>query len=564
MAALALAFVGSSADLAHADPPEHFHNIALHPTNPQVFALRYEGAYGGLVLTRNGGQSFQLVPALTFYSYPFRRWIPMAYDGRGKLLLALDSGLDVDDGAGCFPAPPANQAHFSEKAVEGFTLSDVVSHPTDPDTSFILTKGDSISTHVGVWRRDKQGTLTALGKSEPMPATPGQYAFIAQDLSVVARAASMDGVRFYEGGTQFNWDVSPSTSAPMLRVSDDLGTTWTAFPIPDPDATKGQVRVMLVDPSEPFKAIIALEDGDGENNDDALDPLFITRDGGKTFTSYLDKVQIAEAVVRMPDGKILIADRGYPGGLWSADNLDAVPTKIRDTSVGCLAYQAQTQKLLMCTPYELGYYDLAARSFCAIFQMNEAAAFPSCPSAPLEQNTKGIGQLCGGFCGGGHFASAPVCGTFQAPPRSTCGASAVAYDNSNPDPQKRWIEPPGMINAAPRCAGFSGRLDAGVSVTSDAAVGVTGDASAGEGEVDGGDAPALDAAVPAADEAPDDDDDSSSEDVEPRTKHKSGCDCQLSSAPSARSTGFLALLTFALALLVRRGSASARRARSKR
>jgi hypothetical protein len=534
LAALAAPVVALSAGVAHAVPPEYFHSIALHPTDPQVFAVRYESAFGGLFLSRNGGQSFQLVPARAFYNYGLQRRVPMTFAGDGTLLLALDSGLLVDDGKGCMPPPPASAPHASEAAVAGLWVMDVTPHPTDPDTSFVLTSGDTMGAHSGVWRRNKQG-LVALGKSEPAPAMPGKLPFIASDLAVIARTASMDGVRFIEAGTKYDHSTTPLTTSPVLRVSDDLGTTWTTYNIPDPNKTSGNARILLVDGSEPFKAIVSLENGFGEESSDPMDPLFVTKDGGQSFTPYLDKIQVAEDAVLLPSGQILIGDRGGAGGLWSADNFDATPTKIRDSSVNCLAYQPKTQKLLMCSHYEVGYYDVANKSFCAMFRMNEVAAFPSCPSAPLDQNAKGIDQLCNGLCGAAHFASAPVCTSFPIPPNRTCGPSAVAYDNSNPDPNKRWVEPPGD-NAAPRCAGFVGRPDGGVAPVADAGVGQADAAiDAGVGVVQEAGTPAAPDAAIANPPAQMEDDAGSP------SKKKKSSGCQLASG----ATGFEGAALFA-------------------
>ncbi len=444
---------------AHAVPPEYFRSIALHPTNPDVFAVRYDNAYGGLLFSRDGGKSMQLLPARYFYYYSLQRWVPMIIAGDGKLQVALDEGLALDDGNGCIAPPGEGETQPSDPAVKGLWVADVTLHPTEPETSFLLTTGDTKTAHAGVWRR-KQGTLAPLGTSEPL-AAGGKLAFYAGSLRVVARAASTEGIRFVETGLKNDYSTMPMASTPVLRISDDLGKTWTTSTIPDPMKTGGTPRIVLVDGSEPFKAIVAIENGFGDESDDPIDPLFVTKDGGQTFAPYLDQVKSIGEAALLPSGQVLVADRSPEGGLWSATNFDSSPTKIADFSVRCLAYQPQTKKVFMCKFAELGYYDPAAKTFCTIYSMKEATGFVSCPGAPVAQSKKVIDQLCGGWCGAAHYASSAICSSFVSEPGRICGPAAYAYDNNDPNPDKRWIEPPGA-NGSPRCTGFPARLTTGM------------------------------------------------------------------------------------------------------
>jgi hypothetical protein len=557
----ALGFLGVSlgSGVGHAVPPEYLRGIALHPTDPQAFALRYESAFGGLFFSRDGGHSLQIVPGQTFYKYALRRFVPTLFASDGKLLIALDSGLDIDNGAGCFPAVPsdATQAHYSDPAVAGLWVADLAAHPSDPDTTFLITTADPKDKgHTGLWKRDKQGTITPIGASEPAPPMPNKFPFIATGLKVVARTASTEGVRFIVVGTATDYSVATPTSAPVLRISDNLGMSWTSHPIPDPNKTGGNPRLLLVDgSSDPFKALVFLENGFGEDSDDALDPIFVTKDGAQSFTPYLDKVQVAGEVARLPSGQILIGDRGIPGGLWSAASLDVAPSKIADYAVHCLAYQPQTQKLLMCKLNELGYYDAASNTFCEIFRPSDTSSFVSCPAAPLEQNVAGIKQLCGGFCGAAHYPSAPVCSTFVVPPDTNlCGPAAYAYDNSSTDPDNRWIEPPGS-GAAPRCAGFTGPppVDAGVPASSDAGASDAGVSA--PGAVDGSAAHEGDATSAGGDDEAD---------AGTTRRPKSGC--QLAAGQDAQASPLAALsaLALLLALGAWRWFARAQRSRGAR
>jgi hypothetical protein len=247
----------------------------------------------------------------------------------------------------------------------------------------------------------------------------------------------------------------------------------------------------------------------------------------------------------------LLGDRGFApmgGGLWSAANLDSAPTKIADFAVHCLAYQPKTQKLYLCKLNELGYWDPAAKTFCEIFQPPDTTAFVSCPSAPLEQNAAGLKQVCGGYCGAAHYPSAPVCSTFTPPAMTNlCGPAALAYDNMDPDPDKRWIEPPGP-GAAPRCAGFTGpSKDAGVP---------TAPADAGSASAaDAGSATSRDAGTMLG---PDD------EDAGTKPKKSDGCQLAAQGAQRSTSLALFGLLALLVGFALRRGSRRRGLARTRR
>jgi hypothetical protein len=198
----------------------------------------------------------------------------------------------------------------------------------------------------------------------------------------------------------------------------------------------------------------------------------------------------------------------------------------------------------MCKPYEFGVLDPGTGSFCSQFQLNEAHAL-SCASFDETQLAAVQMQLCNGWCGAAHFSSSPLCGRYDDP-ALVCGVEARAYDQQNPDPSKRWIEPPGL-SASARCSDSAPRppiaapvLDAGVSLEpgrrTDAGAAPTIDGAHG-----GSSAPAL--AVPVASgaheaapaESGDEGEESAaaqgSEDGNPvRAKRSRGGGCQLTSA----------------------------------
>lgn len=524
-----LAVSAMLASTVHADSPEFFDDIALHPTDPNVFALHYASAQGGLVFSRDGGHSAQLLPGRAIHYYGLADRTPMLFVGDGKLLLALDSGLDVDDGRGCFPRATAEISHFSEPALRGLYVASVAAHPSDPDTAFLVTRAHEGAAHAGVWRRDKQGTLTPLGKSEPALSSLAQVPYAVKDLAVVARGASVDGLRFVQAGVAYDHGTMPPMVQAVLRVSDDLGETWTQHAVTPLNEDVGNPRILYVESSEPFGALIGL---DNHSDEELPDTIFVTRDGARSFQPYLDKLLIAQRVLRLPSGQLLIADRGSPGGLWSAANLDAAPTQLGDQPVHCLAYQPSSQKIVMCRGYEVGYYEPSSNTFCAMFRMGEMSSLVECSGAPLIQNAVVMTQLCDKFCGAQHYATAPLCSTVPVAPGQICGPAAVVWQNSDPDPEKHWTTPPGN-NAAPRCAGFSAPPDAGVADaggTPDAGgsaaseAGVAGDAGAHDS--DGG-APFVDAEIG---QVADEEDAATDSEPDAPKRGTDGCGCRLAAS----------------------------------
>lgn len=550
--ALGLALLASPA-LAHTG--EYLRAIALHPTNPDVFAVRYEAGLGGVMFSRDGGKTVNVMPGQAFYIYPLRWRVPMLMGGDGKLELALDDELRLDDGAGC-------GLEVERESIASGWITDLTQHPSDPNITFITTtanpNSDSVQ-HAGMWKRDAQGTLSPLGASDVQGATLGQLPFRPTSLEVIARSASVDGLRFLEAGLAAD-PSSPAMQIPVLRISDDLGQTWSTHTIPNPTNSVGLPTILVATSGEPFKALVSFEDETTDVNDDADpdDPIYITRDGGQSFTLFLDAIQMSGSALLLPSGQVLLGGRGARGGLWSARDLDSAPNKVQDIAVHCLATQPGTQKVVMCRRHELGYYEPDTNAFCAFFQMTELKKVVSCPSAALDKNEKVTNQLCNGFCSAQHYSESPLCNSFDVGNASLCGAAAHAYDV-----EIGYIAPPG-ITAAPRCSGAP-PLDAGVSAEdagSDASLdaadaGLVQAADAGPEQALNGEDPADDDEDEPNDDSDDDDDSVDEDDAEPeddlsttKRKKKKGCACSLDAHESPAAEG-LPLLALAVAFALR-------------
>lgn len=441
LAAYALCAVLLITGSARADPVEFLRALILHPTDPRVMVLRYESGFGGLLISRDGGHSFAMVPAQATSKYGFRWHIPIQFASDGKLLITQSEGLFVDDGQGC---------HFSAAGtpLEDAWVVDLARHPSEPDVMFALTMASAAGKHAGLWRRTAT-ELTPMGVSDPVPAPAQRHLVQPTGLSVLPRAASVGGLRFVEAAMIADDGDAAVEAKPALRVSDDEGASWTTHKIPVSADSIGTPRVLAIEGGEPFRALVALQVGlndDPSSESEPIDPIFLTSDGAATFMPYNAELKMADQSLLLPSGRVLIADRGLGGGLWSATNIGSPLSKIQDYPVHCLGYRAQSDTLFLCKGYEFGVYDLSSDAFCAFFQNRETQALVSCPSQPLANDPNVIRQLCGGWCDALHFASSQVCAGLPPDAGAGCVARSVAYDLN-----AGHVEAPGGI-AAPRCA----------------------------------------------------------------------------------------------------------------
>ncbi|HEX6240148.1 MAG TPA: MYXO-CTERM sorting domain-containing protein [Polyangiales bacterium] len=507
-AALAVGLAVSSPS-AQALPPEYLANAAFHPTDPNVLAVRWESGGGGFLISRDGAKTFRAHPAYAFYKYGLVDRVPFRVSGDGKLLVAVSDAYMEDDGSGC----SISAKH--EDSVGKSWIADIALHPTNPDTTFLANTGSaSGAKHVGLWKRDKAGVLTPLGKSEP--ALEMMNSVIVRGLAVIPRAASMDGLRFVETITRQTYTQGQTVPAisSALRYTDDLGTTWTEHPVPDPDKTNAVVRLLAVTATEPMKVVVSLDVNSGAV--DGPDTVLVSSDGGMTFTPYSKELTAASVALLMPNGALLLADSAGEGGLYQADSVGAPLRKIFNEPVKCLALQPGADgKVVMCKSFEIGFLDVAQGKFCGTFQIGDTPGMVQCPSANLDTNADAKRQLCNAWCGPLHYAFAPLCGMYNDKVPE-CGLVARQTDVTS-----GWTEPPGDF-AAPRCAGYER------PVRGDGDAGVGSDAGA---SVDGGASPA-DAATPmeagagssdAGGGGSNPDDEDASTDEEPAKKKGGGC-----------------------------------------
>lgn len=507
--ALACGFVLCSTGVVKAGPPEWLSDVAIHPSDPSVIALRYENALGGMMFSTDGGKTFRVRPALTFTKYGLRENVPLLLTKDGSVVLGTTEGLLRTTAQGC---DPKNESG-GESWIGGLAL-----HPKDPAVAFFVT-GDGFGTQrAGLWRRDAAGAASPLGANDSASLS-------VTGLLAVAHATATEQVRLVESAARVGGAAGSPMTTWVLRYSDDLGATWTEKVVPG----TGTARLLAVDPQDPKRMVVTFAVG---GSPDQPDPVLLTVNGGDSFKPYIEGVMKVGQVSVAADGRLWIADLGAgsgTGGLWYAPRVGDAAEKVLDDSVHCVGHDATSAKLWVCKSHELGLFDMKARSFCRVFQMTDAASLVSCQGEILTQSPEAKEQLCGGYCGALHFASAPLCSIYNDP-KALCGLGALKYDR-----EAMWEPPPG---AGTRCAGFEKAGDAGVTLA-DASVGGAQDAGVSSPPDAAPSGSALDAAV--------------------GTSSRGGDDgCSVSAFHRANALSWMSLLGMMTAFVLRRRSTHSR------
>jgi hypothetical protein len=387
-----------------AGPVEQLVQVALHPSDPNVILLRYVYGGDGLLLTRDGGKSWQLACASMFLDAQTHSG-PTLIAGDGSLWMAVFDALLHGDAHGC--------GFQHESRYDGEWFGDLTHHPSDPNVVFAVTSTASpMGEHKlnGVLRRDARGEWSDFGTKEEM---------LAARLHVVTHGS---GLRMYvtavkgqiptDGGLQPNYAV---------RVSDDDGATWQEFAL---GAVDGTFRVQGVDPRNPDRIVATINRPNDAQDGISDDSVLVSSDRGEHFVEYMKVAEIG-GVAFAPDGRVWIADAGdttrplqAPGGLWFASSLDSAATRLPMASypVQCLGYAGATDTLYACQRFAFGTVDESDGAFSPLVKFTRVTDFVQCDG--VDSAAACEMQLCGAYCGFGHFAVAPMCEAYDTP---NCG-----------------------------------------------------------------------------------------------------------------------------------------------
>jgi hypothetical protein len=395
--------------LASAGPVEQLVQLAIHPRDPNTMLVRYVNGGGGMLRTHDGGQTWRLA-CDAMQLDPQTRSGTSVIAGDGSTWMGVFDGLWHDDTHDC--------GWQRESTYDGEWFGDLINHPTDPDVLFAVTSTASpIGEHKlnGVLRRDASGTWSDFGVKEEMLVTR------------LVVASHGDGLRMYVSAIKGQTvDEDGGTPRPnyFVRVSDDSGATWQEFPVPD---VGGTFRLQGVDPTNGDRLLASVNrysDSAGGGEDSVL----VSSDRGEHFVEYMTLAEIG-GVAFAPDGRVWIGDAGdafrgqaAPGGLWFAPSLDASASRLpmADYPVQCLAYNHANDTLYACQHWSFGTVDRESGAYRSLLTLRDVQDFVQCSG--VDSAAACETQLCGAYCGFGHFGGAPICQVYDTP---TCG-KAVA------------------------------------------------------------------------------------------------------------------------------------------
>ena len=393
-------------DAARAGPVEQLIQFVMHPTDPTRMVVRYFNGGDGAFVTTDGGKNWKLLCDALLFGPATAHGGPLVITGGGTMVMGLPTGMWHDDGHVC---GWTDEAKYDGVWIQGFAVD-----PTDPTLTYAATSNGGEAN--GILRRDARGTWSDLGTKAEVLVT---------DLLVVPHGS---GRRFYLGAVlgQITTDGGKAESTYAIRVSDDDGVTWTEHMY---GAVDGSPNVQAVDPTNPDRVVLSIErPGDtGGTVATTTDSVLVSNDQGKTFKPYLTVTEIG-GVAFAPDGRVWIGDAGNqldptePRGLYFAKSLDKPATKLPMSNypVQCLGYQPATDTLYACQPSTFGSVDTTDGAFTTSLDVRKVARFVDCAGVDMAATCQT--QLCGAYCGFGHFAQAPVCCAYDT---FSCGPAAA-------------------------------------------------------------------------------------------------------------------------------------------
>ncbi|MDD9937945.1 MAG: hypothetical protein OXT09_30320 [Myxococcales bacterium] len=388
IAALLVTFL--VADAAEAGPVEELTQLAVHPGDPDVFALRYLYGGEGIFITRDGGNSFSLLcnsaidPALT-------RAGPLGFGSDGTLFMGIFQGLWQDDGKTC--------GWNKDPQFEGQWVSDVYNDPLDPEAIYIVTSSGNEGSDNGLYRREGDGAFAQVGGLEFVLISRIRVADLGDGNRRIYQSI-LDGT--IPGSEEIGGEPVQVPNY-LVRYSEDDAATWTSFAFGE---AQGTLRLQDVDPTNPDRLVATLDDGDNGTK------VIVSSDRGETWSDYLDLVEFGGMTIA-PDGRVWIGDAGStsdpdgPQGIYTAENFGETPTQLTgDFPVRCLHY-VDADTLFACQRFTAGQVSTADGRMTETFKFTEVGQFVACDGVDMLAACET--QLVSAYCGVTHFPLAPVC-----------------------------------------------------------------------------------------------------------------------------------------------------------
>jgi hypothetical protein len=437
-----------------AGPIELFASVETASENPDRVVARWINGDGGIFVSND--------KAMTFGIACFTAASP---DLMGRSVQAFKTAPDGSQCVGtvsqtfCSNASGCGWKEATE--LNGKWISDFAEDPMDKQRLYLATgtaEGDN-----GVWVREEPiAQMKQLGTQMKawfsrlfvVPLPEGKRRFYASSQETVT-IPSTDGGMPQQGPKYF------------IRYSDDDGMTWTSYPYGD-IAERTNLRLVGVDPTNPDRILILLVRTAEGLTDDLL---FSDKRGEPGSFTKIGSVTAFSNATFMPDGTLWYGDNDQmTPGLYKVAKLGDAPEMVSSAyKVGCVTYDAPSDRLYICADWRLGTADRTTGEFTTLFDIRKAESFLNCEGeAPLSERC-GPALKSPNFCDITHYPDSPVCVKYfgtHGPDGGSAGASG------------------GSAGASAGAGGMS------VAAGEGGAAGAAGTGKAGEGsDSDAGDGP---------------------------------------------------------------------------
>jgi hypothetical protein len=424
LAVLLLALSVTHSQPARADTVETPVQLALHPANADVLLLRYAYGGNGVFLSTDRGATWALTCSSAIDSGIASLYVAgVAADGTVLLAGALGGAQDYARALWQVGITGCGFSRASE--LMDTWLSDIQPDPTDPDVMFGVSSGLDGTRLNGLWKRSADEAWSTVGPQERMMFSSLRITTTANGMRMYASA--LREIPAADGGVDGG---GAPTYGFVIRMSDDEGETWEEHPVEV--MQRASFRLEAIDPKNPDTIIasVLLPGARDVPWKDSKDLVLVSKDRGETFETYYTGAEVGAATFT-PDGVLWIGDvgsifeRDAPKGLWKSTSLDTPPERLSEVATQCLTYQPASDTLYACQAQSLGSVDRATGEITTLLRFNAAKQMAWCPGQDIAATCEM--QLCGSYCGLGHFAQAPLCRAYDTP---RCGPAAAAMEGS--------------------------------------------------------------------------------------------------------------------------------------
>lgn len=376
-----------------AGPIELFNAVKVASGNPDRMVVRWVNGDGGFFVSDDRGATFDAscFPAIS-----------AGLMGRSvqAFTVASDGSMCVGTASQVFCSDARACTWKEASELGGQWIADFAEDPIDKNVMYLCTgtgQGEN-----GVFVRDAPGSMwRPFGTRLP--------AWFSR-LHVVKTSSSK---RFYVSSQETVTRESNDGGPPVeevryfVRYSDDDAKTWTSnYYGPTPE--RANLRLVGIDPTNPDRIVIAMI----RTAEQLPDDLYYSEKRGEPG-SYVKIGSVTEfsGVTFTPTGEMYYGDNDQmTPGLFRVAKFGEPPTKlIASYKVGCIQYDAASDRLYVCADWKFGTADRASGELTVLFNIMSASKFLACDTGPAMDQQCAPAFRSPNFCDITHYPNAPVC-----------------------------------------------------------------------------------------------------------------------------------------------------------